>query len=337
MMKALVMNGTSKELQVVQVEVPTIGDRDILLRVKYAGICGSDLHLYTRNAPLASPLLPGHEFSGVVEEIGTAVTGFSIGDTVTVNPLTSCETCAQCKRGNPQRCVNRKVIGGNSPGGFAEFAKVPASACYRVSDPKAGALVEPLACGIRAARVARIEIGDTVAIFGAGIIGLFCMRAAQLMGATRTILIDTNEKRLEVAKTWGPSVVYHSTSDNVVEDVSELADGPIQAVLDAVGAEATRRVGIDLVEIGGRITWIGRHQNQMSVPGDEVVAKEIQINGTFCYAPDDFAQALNLVEQGIISPNSEWLSIRSLDEGKNCFEEQISREAKYPKIMYSLD
>lgn len=329
-MKALVLTST-RNLKLTDVDKPEIGNDDVLLRVKFAGICGSDLHgyaHYTSNVPY----FPGHEFSGIVEAVGNSVKAFHPGDTVVVNPLVPCGSCIKCKSGHPQRCRERQVLGG----GFAEYATVPASNCYHVSDLKAGALVEPLACGIRAAKLANIQLGETVAVFGAGIIGLFCMKAAQLMGATTTVLIDTNERRLEVGRQWSATHLYHSNGGDVVQDILKLAGGPIDVVLDAVGAETTRQQGVELVDFGGRITWIGRHQDQTTFSADTVVYKEIQVSGTFCYAPQDFTDALMLIEQGIIKPEPGWLSVRPLEEGANCFEEQVSGHGRYAKIMYGM-
>jgi threonine dehydrogenase-like Zn-dependent dehydrogenase len=333
-MKALVMTGY-KEFEIQQLDIPEISSYEILLRVKYAGICGSDLSNYSKMNG-RYPSLQGHEFAGVIEMVGEGVQDFQCGDTVAVNPLVSCEKCLQCKTGNPQRCLQRKVIGGDYPGAFAEFVKVPASACHLVSDALVGVLAEPLACGIRAARMANINIGDTVLVFGAGIIGLFCLKAAQLMGATKTILVDTNETRLQVAKSWGATHLYVSKGGDVVQEIQNLSNGHINVVLDAVGANVTRQQGIDLVEYGGRIVWIGRHNNEFTIVADRVLSKEIQITGTFCYSTKDFHEALTLLEQKIIVPDNEWLSVRPLEEGKDCFEEQISGPARYPKIVYQI-
>lgn len=329
-MKALVLTGY-KQFEIQQMDIPKITEHEVLLRVNYSGICGSDLHGYARDHG-RYPSVQGHEFSGVIENIGGSVTKFKSGDIVAVNPLVSCEECIQCKTGNPQRCSQRKVI----VGAFAEFIKIPASACYSVPDALSGVLAEPLACGVRAARMANINIGDTVVIFGAGIIGLFCMKVAQLQGATKTILVDTNETRLETGKTWGATHTYLSSGGDVVRDIQELSGESIQVVLDAVGAGVTRQQGINLVEYGGRIVWIGRHQDEFNIAGDQVLAKEIQITGTFCYSPKDFDQALKILEQKIIVPDKKWLSLRPLEEGKSCFEEQISGPAQYPKIAYQM-
>lgn len=333
-MRALVLTGY-KQFEIQQLDIPEIAEHEVLLRVKYAGICGSDLGAYSRESG-RYPRIQGHEFAGVIEKVGGAVTNLRAGDTVAVNPLVACDECIQCKTGNPQRCTQRKVIGGDYQGAFADFISVPVSACHRVSDALVGVLAEPLACGVRAAGLAKIDIGDTVVIFGAGIIGLFCLKAAQLMGATKTILVDTNETRLVTAKTWGATHSYVSRGGDVVRDIQQLAGEPIQVVLDAVGAGVTRQHAIELVEYGGRIVWIGRHQDEFTIAGDMVLRKEIQITGTFCYSPKDFDKALTILEQKIIVPEEKWLSIRPLEEGKACFEEQISGLAQYPKIVYQI-
>lgn len=157
---------------------------ELLVRIEYAGICGSDLSNYKKEP--RAPIMLGHEIGGVVERVGEGASGFQPGVVVATNPLHACRTCRKCRSGQMQNCLNLKIVSG----GFSEYIRVPAANCYRISDPLLASLAEPLACGIRSAEQAAVQSGDTVVIIGAGIIGLFAMKAAEWRGAVRRILME---------------------------------------------------------------------------------------------------------------------------------------------------
>lgn len=322
-----------RDFEIQETARPLLGSGEVLLEVRYAGICGSDLSGYLgENSLRKPPLVMGHEFTGEVVQVGSEASTVKIGDLVTVNPLLSCGQCRMCKSGNQQNCVHRTIIGIHHPGAFAEYVKVPASACYKVSDALAASLTEPLACGVRAAEQARIQLGDSVVVFGAGIIGLFSLQAAALLGAGKMILVDTNEQRLEFGKMFGATHTLNPKTTDVVQAVQNLTNGPCNRVIDAVGLPVTRRQGIDMVEPGGRVVWIGLHEDDTVVPGNLIVRKEIEVVGSFSYSDLDFQRALTLIETKAVTADSSWLDVRPLSEGKNSFEEQIFGPANFPKI-----
>lgn len=332
-MQALVWTQPS-ELQLQSVEMPAAGSGEVVLKVLYAGICGSDLSGYLgENTLRKPPLIMGHEFTGEVVEVGPDSEGLQRGTVVAVNPLLSCGRCKMCKQGAQQNCEARSILGIHHPGAFAEFVKVPASACYPVYDAVAGALVEPLACGVRAARQAKVQLGDSVVVFGAGIIGLFSMQVASLLGASECILIDTNERRLALGKMFGATKTIHSRNVDVVDSVRTLTGEAVSKVIDAVGLPITRQQGIELVENGGRVVFIGLHEDVTPLPGNVIVRKEIEIAGSFSYSYNDFRQALALIERKVVVPDPSWLDIRPLAMGKPAFDEQIDGPAAYPKIL----
>nr|WP_284285514.1 zinc-binding dehydrogenase [Alicyclobacillus fastidiosus] len=289
-----------------------------------------------RKQPSQAPLIMGHEFTGEVVELGEGVAEFQQGDLVVVNPLISCGHCKMCKRGDQQNCSRRSIIGIHHPGAFAEYIKVPASACFPVRDALAGALVEPLACGIRAVEQAKVSLDDNVVVFGAGIIGLFSLKAASLRGAGQLILIDTNDERLERGKAFGATHTLNPKNVDVVEKVREITGGSVEKVIDAVGLPATRQQGIAMAESGGRVVFIGLHEDDTVIPGNVIVRKEIEIVGSFSYSDQNFAQGLSLIEKNAVVPDASWLHVRPLEEGKSSFDEQIDGSAQYPKIMLSV-
>src|SRR2546425_3907301 len=171
-MKSLVWEA-NKVMRIRDVEEPMPREGWVVLEVRRAGICGSDIAGFLgRNELRKPPLVMGHEFSGVVVRVGEKVPGDMEGELVTATPIMSCGVCQHCKRGQRQLCLNRKVIGIDFPGGFADNVVVPATCCYAVTEEVGGALVEPLATAVRAARRSRVGLGDSVAVLGDGGIGL---------------------------------------------------------------------------------------------------------------------------------------------------------------------
>src|SRR2546428_10415391 len=167
-MKSLVWEA-NKVMRIRDVEEPMPREGWVVLEVRRAGICGSDIAGFLgRNELRKPPLVMGHEFSGVVVRVGEKVPGDMEGELVTANPIMSCDVCQHCKRGQRQLCLNRKVIGIDFPGGFADNVVVPAKCCYAVTEEVGGALVEPLATAVRAARRSRVGVGDSVAALGGG-------------------------------------------------------------------------------------------------------------------------------------------------------------------------
>lgn len=326
-----------RRFEIQSVEEPKPIPGEVVIRVKHAGICGSDLSGFLgENSLRKPPLIMGHEFAGEVVEVGAGVEAVQLGDTVTVNPLISCGRCASCRSGLAQYCAHKQILGIHRPGAFAEFIAVPAQSCHIVSDTVLGALVEPLACSIRAVRQARVGLGDNVVVIGAGIIGLFALRMASVMGAGRRILIDTNEERLQVGTAFGATDTIHAFHTDVVQAAAELTGAQIHRVIDAVGLSLTRKQSVQMLQPGGRAVWIGLHEEAAEIHGNVVVRNEIEVVGSFCYSDDDFRKAHSFVEQRLTMENGSWIDIRPLDMVEDCFLEQIEGPGRFPKLILSM-
>ncbi|MCL6517358.1 alcohol dehydrogenase catalytic domain-containing protein [Alicyclobacillus sp.] len=367
-MKAYVWTGP-RRFETWETPRPEPGPGEVLLRVLYSGICGSELSGYLgENSLRKPPLVMGHEFTGEVVAFGEGAAGaggtgaavaqdagasgaaasgnggaavargaggatLALGDVVAVNPLVACGGCPDCLRGLPQYCPNKAIVGIHRPGSFAEYVVVPADRCHRVGDPLAGALVEPLACGLRAAAQAQVALGDCVVVYGAGIIGLFSLLAAKLRGASTLVLVDTNDDRLALGTAFGATHAANPRREDVAEMVRKLTGGGADRAIDAVGLTATRQGCVDVLRSGGRMAWIGLHEDDTRVQGNVVVRKELEVAGCFCYTEDDFRLAHRLVDTGVVKPDAAWLDVRPMATIQAAFDEQIDGPARYPKLV----
>ncbi|MEO6964626.1 MAG: alcohol dehydrogenase catalytic domain-containing protein, partial [Acidobacteriaceae bacterium] len=226
------------KLELVRMDRPEVHAHTILVRVAASGICGTDSHILHGFYPADLPLIPGHEFAGVVESVGDGVEGFAPGDHVVIDPNILCGTCIFCRQGKVHLCKNLVALGVNLPGGFAEYCAVPASQAYKIpmSLPLShAALAEPVACCLRGIDLAKIMPGDRVAIFGAGPMGAIILQLVQMQGASQTIMIDPQEPRRQRSERFGASWVLDPKSTDVVEAIrSEYPDG-VEVIFDCSG------------------------------------------------------------------------------------------------------
>ncbi|MDQ0219421.1 galactitol-1-phosphate 5-dehydrogenase [Peribacillus cavernae] len=307
----------------------------VRLKVVAVGICGSELSGYLgENSLRVPPLIMGHEFSGVVIEKADNIGFELLGKLVTVNPLISCGNCRTCQKGQQQLCRERKIIGVHLSGAFAQFVDVPANQCFSVKDPYYGALVEPLACSLRAVERVSVKAGDIGIVFGAGIIGLMCMKFMRMMGAQKIIAIDTNNARLMLSKDWGATHLINPLKENALEEIRKAFPQGVDCVVDAVGYSKTRQQAIESLRAGGKVAFIGLHENPSTLTGDIIVRNEIEIYGSFSYCNDDFSKAVAFVNEGLLEDlGNSWLDRRSLQDGNDAFQELISGKSGYSKIM----
>jgi len=214
--RALVLRGV-RDLRLEEVEEPKVSEGEVLIRVGACGICGTDLHFYRGEWRVKTPLVPGHEFSGVVEEVGPGAEWVEVGSRVVAEPNVTCGRCYYCRMEKRNfYCPNIKAVGVDVNGAFAEYVKVPAANVYRFPDWMSfeeAALIEPLACCVRGLYNVGIEPGDTVAVVGAGPVGLLMVQLAKMWGASRVYAIDLIERRLSLAKQLGADVVVNAAKE----------------------------------------------------------------------------------------------------------------------------
>jgi 2-desacetyl-2-hydroxyethyl bacteriochlorophyllide A dehydrogenase len=317
-MKALVYEGP-RQMVIRDVPVPELKPDEVLIRVAYSGICGSELSGYEgKNALRKPPLIMGHEFSGTIEAIGDGVQQSdpdrTPGKRVTVNPLISCGQCAYCRTDHPQLCPNRRLLSATLPGSNAHFVAVRADAVYPLPDDLSltvGALTEPAACTVHAARMARSS--QTALVVGAGPIGLLAIQALKNRGISTVYCADLNAERLSMAEALG---ALPALLDSTFRDCVDVA-------LDAVGTVETRRACLSATRAGGSVIWIGLHQQFAELDINDVIRREITCYGSFAYTQADFADALDLLHRGQLRLDPAWTRIEPLENGSACFKELL--------------
>jgi threonine dehydrogenase-like Zn-dependent dehydrogenase len=336
-MKSLVWTKPNT-MEIQETSEPEITDNEVLVKVNAVGICGSELEGYMgHNSLRVPPLVMGHEFSGTIETTGAGVKGLQLGQKVVANPLTSCGHCRYCLKALPMLCKERSIIGIHRAGAFAKYVKAPASAIYVIPEtlnPFRASLTEPLACAVRA--VTRAMANDpfaNVVVFGAGTIGLLSFLVARLLGASRVIVIDMNEDRLKAPERLGAYAVFSPVEPGYIQKVKE-AMGPsgIDVIIDAVGYQPTREVAIELINPGGTIMNIGLGIDQSQIPVNVCIRNEITLLGSFCYQPQDFQDALQLLIDGKVDETG-WSEVRALADGNEAFQDLVEGTVKNAKIF----
>jgi len=327
------------QMEMQRVPLPALGAGDLLLEVAAVGICGSELSGYLGHSSLrVPPLIMGHEFSArIVQEAGGVLADGSTpqpGKLVTVNPLIHCGSCDLCTAGLPNLCRRRQLVGVHRAGGFATHCAVPAAQCWpldeRLND-LAGTLVEPLACAVRAVHHALLDTDGPLLILGAGTIGLFCLAVARGQGVKELVVTDRLPERLRLAEAWGATAT-------VVSDAADLTlraalPSGARSVIDAVGSHTTRALALQLVRPGGRLVYIGLHDEASPLASNYLVRQEVTLQGSFAYTPADFALALRLLAAGSIVPTPEWVEERPLTAGAAAFAGLLEGSITVPKIV----
>jgi threonine 3-dehydrogenase len=263
-MKAIVKATAAPGAEIRDVPVPTAGPGEILLRVKRAGVCGTDLHIWSWDRWASSRMKPpttiGHEFVGEVVELGTGVTNVAKGDLVSCESHVVCQTCLSCRTGNGHVCENTKILGVDINGGFAEFVAVPAVNAWKVPPNipiEVAACMEPCGNAVHTAFAGELS-GRNIAVTGCGPIGLFAIGVAKAAGAAHVFASDVSPYRLELARKMNADAVIDVSKENFVDRMQELTEGRgLDGVLEMSGHPAAMRDGLAALRMGGRMSLLG--------------------------------------------------------------------------------
>jgi L-iditol 2-dehydrogenase len=295
---------------VKEVDMPELGNKDVLIKVKVAGICGSDIHTYKGLHPFRKPpVIIGHEISGEVVKVGQEVTKYQAGDRVTVEPQTGCGTCGYCLTGNINYCENRGAPGiGNWYGAMAEYFAAPEQTVFKLPDSmdyEEGALVEPFAVGVHAVRKAGIGVGDKVAILGAGPIGLLAMAAAKAAGATTLLVTDVMDYALDSAMNMGATHTLNIMNNKEwMQDAKSLIGGNFDKVLIAAGVPGIVDQALALLRKGGRVVTIAMFHGDQTFDIHNLQNQEKDIIGCMTYTREDTITAIDMIASGAVNKNA---------------------------------
>jgi L-iditol 2-dehydrogenase len=306
-MKALIKSAPGKgNISLTNIPIPTPDCHEVLIKVHTAGVCGTDIHLFHDRFKNSPPFVMGHEFSGIVENIGSEVEGIKLGDrVVSANNPYACGVCKLCQTGYPNLCSQKKAMGIHSDGCFAEFIKLPANLIHRIPDNvdfEDAALMEPLAVAVHSvSHRCKIEKGDVVVVFGPGTIGLLAAQVARAEGAAKVILagITVDEAvRFECAKKLGIQTI-NVQKENLADIISSFTGGiGADVVVEASGSFKAITSAISLLRRNGRLAVTGlTGQADIKLKWDEMVSKGISVLFTYSSVNSDWRQALNYLSE----------------------------------------
>lgn len=291
-MKVAVMNEL-RSISMEERDIPKPAADEVLVRLEYVGICGSDLHYYETGAIgdfiVDGPFVLGHEPAGTVVEVGPAVKHLAVGDRVTLEPGKTCGECEFCKQGKYNLCPDVKFFATPPIDGvFQEYVAHEANLCFKLPDnvdTLSGALVEPLSVGFHAIFQGEAKIGQTALVTGAGSIGLVTVLALQAIGVNKIFVLDVLDKRLQKAKEIGATEIINGKETDAVEYINHLTDKQgIDLVIDTTGSEFVVNQGIRLLKKGGHIVLVGYSPTgNMSLPINAMLDKEITLKTIFRY------------------------------------------------------
>ena len=290
------------KIEVQEKKLPEMGDLDVKIAIKATSICGSDLHIFKGLHPAAPlPMAVGHEISGEVVDVGKRVTNLNIGDGVAVEPVINCDICHYCVRGLYHLCTDISFQYRVGQGGITPYIVVPEKYAHKIPEGlsfEEGALIEPLSVALHAVKKANLQIGQRVAIFGAGAVGLIIHLLCKQSGVS-TFLVDVNKFRLNKAKDLGATGIFNNIEGKTVEKIINLTEGlGVDVSFEAVGLEVTLVQALQVLKKGGLAILLGLfEQEKLNLPANIFVQKEIGLQGTQGYNWD-FQDGIKLLEQG---------------------------------------
>ncbi|WP_044747650.1 galactitol-1-phosphate 5-dehydrogenase [Bacillus alveayuensis] len=345
-MKALKLYG-KRDLRYVESEEPVIEKNDeVIIKVKAAGICGSDLSRYAKIGPYIEGMVWGHEFSGEVVEIGSGVSRVKIGDRVAGCPTLYCGKCDSCKKGFLSQCEKLTVIGARHPGSFAEYVKLPKENVLPIPDTidfDTAAFIEPSAVVAHGFYQTTIQPGADVAVMGCGSIGLLAVQWAKIFGAKKVYAIDIDDKKLNIAKEVGADAIIHSVEKTASEQLMELTDGNgVDLVIESAGSPVTSAQVFALAKKGGQVLFLGIPYSDVNIERfyfEKIVRNELTVIGSWNaisspFPGKEWSTTIHYMDKGQIKVKPLITHRVSLAEGPKIFEKIINKKEFFGKVLF---
>lgn len=332
------------EMELRDRERPEPGPNDVVLRVGACGVCATDLHMFRGSFAVDFPVVLGHESAGTISEVGENVDRLVSGDRVSVNPVVPCYTCSHCKRGETNLCRNAASIGGAGDrildGSFAEYVRVPASNVEQIGDLsfRHAALAEPLACCIHAADRSGVGQADSVALIGAGPIGLLMLQTLRGRGASPIAVSEPDARRRELAKEMGADLVVDPEAGDPVERIKDEV-GEVDAGIEVVGLVPTIQQAYDVTATGGTTLIVGVPEQDatMEINPFEIYYNDLDIRGTFALTHETFERAVTLLRNGRIDAESLVTEEIGLGGIPSAFEQMESNDGLKKVVVPNSD
>lgn len=343
-MNVAVMNGIGK-IGFEERNIPNPKANEVLVKLEYVGICGSDLHYYETGAigdyVVGPPFVLGHEPGGVVVEVGEEVHHLQVGDRVALEPGKTCGHCEFCKQGKYNLCPD--VIFFATPpvdGVFQEYVAHEADLCFKLPENVStleGALIEPLAVGFHAAIQGDAHLGQKAVVMGAGCIGLVTMMALKARGVSRVYVVDIMEKRLEKAMELGADGIINGAKEDVEERAGQLTDGKgMDLVIETAGTEITTRQAIRIAKKGSNIVLVGYSRTgEMNLPMSLVLDKELTFKTVFRYR-HIYPMAIDAVASGKVNLKGIVTDIFQLKEAQKAMDYSVNNKADIVKAVIQI-
>jgi 2-desacetyl-2-hydroxyethyl bacteriochlorophyllide A dehydrogenase len=346
-MKSAVYVGP-KQVVVKEVDPPSIGPTDILVRVRACGICGSDLHSYEDGSYIELGQVMGHEFSGDVVEVGKEVRNIETDDRITAHPLVYCYECPMCLDGLYTLCPNKfnQSVGYGLPGAFAEYVRIPKAKLdhnvFRLPEGvsyEQGALVEPLSTAIHAVQLAESKIGkDLAVVFGAGAIGLFVLQTLRNLSPFKVVVSEISARRLEVAQELGADAVINPKVDDFAKIIAGIGATRgenlarcVDLVMECVGSAPVTEQALAVIKPAGRIVLVGLGP-KMQIDITFLVQNQIRLQGAFAFL-DEFGQAIELIRSKKVQVDPMISHRFTLEETKQAFDIQSNSDASVKVLV----
>jgi alcohol dehydrogenase, propanol-preferring len=306
-MKAAVLHGGEKALRIEDIPIPQITGDQILVKVAACGVCHTDLHYLEHGVATFKkpPIVLGHEASGVVEEVGAAVTNVKKGQRVLIPAVLTCGQCSACRQGRENICSNMKMLGNHFDGAYAEYVAVPAKDVLNVPDSiplqEVAIVADAISTPYHAVKNrAQVRPGDTVVVFGCGGVGINAVQLATAAGGY-VIAVDINDRKLAWASEFGAAKTINATKvERVSKEIKKLTGGGADIAMEVIGNPRTIEEAFECIRIGGRLVVVGYTHEAISIVAGKIMFKEVEVVGSLGCRPVDYIPLLRMVEQGTI-------------------------------------
>ena len=312
------------DLRVEEHEVPAVGPHDVLIQVKACGVCGTDVHIYEGDkgaAEVTPPTILGHEFAGIISEVGSQVKNYKPGDRVCIDPNCYCGACDPCRNGVAHYCENMIGYGTTVDGGFAEYCSVDERQGENTTFEQ-GAMAEPVACCLHGIDMCEIQPGHQVVVIGGGMIGLLMLQLAKLAGAAKVALLEPVENKREVGKKLGADICIDPMREDVKSRLAECGMNWVNVVIECVGRPSTIEQAIDIAGNKAVVMMFGltKPDEQIAVKQFQIFQKELVLKASYIN-PYTQRRALDLINSGRLDVSSMVYEVCGLNE----LEDVLSR------------